>query len=103
VTQRLIGIHRPHPRSANATLPGRTSRRLLACSVFVAIGASRELRSRTGSGATYRVAYGAGFPFVFGGDPDERLHAADSHVDFMVGRPELEVDALLADVSAPCS
>jgi aminopeptidase len=47
--------------------------------------------------ATCHVAYGTGFPFLFEGEPDEGLNAANTHVDFMVGGPELEVDAVLAD------
>jgi aminopeptidase len=50
--------------------------------------------------ATCHIAYGAGFPFVFDGEPDEGLNNANAHVDFMVGGPELEVDALLADGTA---
>jgi aminopeptidase len=47
--------------------------------------------------ATCHVAYGAGFPFVFDGEPDEGLNLANMHLDFMVGGPDLEVDALLVD------
>jgi aminopeptidase len=47
--------------------------------------------------ATCHIAYGLGFPFVFEGEPDEGLNASQTHVDFMVGGPELEVDAVLAD------
>jgi len=47
--------------------------------------------------ATCHVAYGTGFPFVVDGEPDEGLNLAQMHVDFMVGGPELEVDAVLAD------
>jgi len=50
--------------------------------------------------ATCHIAYGAGFPFVFEGEPDDGLNVANSHVDFMVGGPDLEVDALLADGTA---
>jgi aminopeptidase len=47
--------------------------------------------------ATCHVAYGTGFPFLFDGEPDEGLNLGNIHVDFMVGGPELEVDAVLAD------
>src|SRR5581483_4414484 len=47
--------------------------------------------------ATCHVAYGTGFPFLVDGEPDEGLNLANMHVDFMIGGPELEVDALLAD------
>ena len=49
--------------------------------------------------ATCHIAYGAGFPFLVDGDPGEGLNVANMHVDFMVGGPELEVDAVLADGS----
>jgi aminopeptidase len=50
--------------------------------------------------ATCHIAYGAGFPFVFDGPPDEGLNMANMHVDFMVGGPEVVVDAILADGTA---
>jgi aminopeptidase len=50
--------------------------------------------------ATCHIAYGAGFPFLFDDDPGEGLNVANMHVDFMVGGPELEVDAVLADGTA---
>ena len=50
--------------------------------------------------ATCHIAYGAGFPFLADGDPGDGLNVANTHVDFMVGGPELEVDAVLADGTA---
>jgi aminopeptidase len=48
--------------------------------------------------ATCHIAYGFGFPFVFDGEPPaEGLNVSQTHVDFMVGGPELEIDAVLAD------
>ena len=47
--------------------------------------------------ATCHIAYGFGVPNAFEGEPDERMNSSRIHVDFMVGGPELEVDALLAD------
>jgi aminopeptidase len=47
--------------------------------------------------ATCHIAYGAALPFVVDGEPDERMNVANMHIDFMVGGPELEVDAVLAD------
>jgi aminopeptidase len=47
--------------------------------------------------ATCHIAYGAGLPFLAEGDPGEGFNVANIHVDFMVGGPELEVDAVLAD------
>jgi aminopeptidase len=49
--------------------------------------------------ATCHIAYGVGYPSSVEGDPGEGLNVANIHVDFMVGGPELEVDALLADGS----
>ncbi len=47
--------------------------------------------------ATCHIAYGFGLPYAFDGEPDERMNVSNIHVDFMVGGPELEVDAVLAD------
>ncbi len=47
--------------------------------------------------ATCHIAYGAGLPYAFEGEPDEAMNISNIHVDFMVGGPELEVDAVLAD------
>jgi aminopeptidase len=50
--------------------------------------------------ATCHIAYGAGFPFLADGDPPDGLNSAGTHIDFMVGGPDLEVDAVLADGTA---
>ncbi|HLX33559.1 MAG TPA: aminopeptidase [Gaiellaceae bacterium] len=50
--------------------------------------------------ATCHIAYGNGLTYAFDGEPDEGMNVAHLHVDFMVGGPELEVDALLADGTA---
>jgi aminopeptidase len=50
--------------------------------------------------ATCHIAYGAGLGYAFDGEPDEGMNISNTHVDFMVGGPELEVDALLADGTA---
>jgi len=47
--------------------------------------------------ATCHIAYGFGVPNAFDGEPDERMNSSKIHVDFMVGGPELAVDAVLAD------
>jgi aminopeptidase len=47
--------------------------------------------------ATCHIAYGMGLAYSFDGEPDEAMNASNLHVDFMVGGPELEVDAVLAD------
>jgi aminopeptidase len=50
--------------------------------------------------STCHIAYGMGYSDTVEGDSDQGLNAANIHVDFMVGGPELEVDALLTDGSA---
>jgi aminopeptidase len=50
--------------------------------------------------ATCHIAYGAGLPFLLEGEPDDGFNVANTHVDFMVGVPDLEVDAVLADGTA---
>jgi len=47
--------------------------------------------------ATCHIAYGFGLPYAFDGEPDEGMNDANIHVDFMIGGPELEVDAVLPD------
>jgi aminopeptidase len=47
--------------------------------------------------ATCHIAYGMGLPYAFDGEPDEGSNVCKIHVDFMVGGPDLEVDAVLAD------
>jgi aminopeptidase len=47
--------------------------------------------------ATCHIAYGMGLPYAFDGEPDAGMNDCRIHVDFMVGAPELEVDAVLAD------
>jgi aminopeptidase len=49
--------------------------------------------------ATCHIAYGLGISDAFEGDPGDKLNASHVHTDFMVGGPELEVDAVLADGS----
>jgi aminopeptidase len=50
--------------------------------------------------ATCHIAYGAGLEYCFDGEPDEELNISNLHVDFMVGGPELEVDAVMPDGAA---
>jgi aminopeptidase len=49
--------------------------------------------------ATCHIAYGMGLPYAFDGELDPGSNVCNIHVDFMVGGPELEVDAVLADGS----
>ena len=50
--------------------------------------------------ATCHIAYGFGIPTVFDDASDDAMNVANTHVDFMIGGPELEVDAVLADGTA---
>jgi aminopeptidase len=50
--------------------------------------------------ATCHIAYGFGIPEVFEGDPGDDVNVSTVHTDFMVGRPELEVDGLTKDGQA---
>jgi len=47
--------------------------------------------------ATCHIAYGLGIFEAFDGEPGDKLNMSHVHTDFMVGGPELEIDALLAD------
>jgi aminopeptidase len=47
--------------------------------------------------ATCHIAYGMGLAYAFDGEPDPAINVCNIHIDFMVGSPELEVDAVLAD------
>ena len=50
--------------------------------------------------ATAHIAYGMGIPEAFEGVAGEEMNVSAVHTDFMVGGPELEIDALLTDGSA---
>jgi len=47
--------------------------------------------------AASHVALGNGFPFLVAGDDVERVNLSDTHIDFMIGSPELDVDGLTVD------
>jgi aminopeptidase len=46
--------------------------------------------------AASHIAFGSGFPFVVEESDADRVNTAGTHVDFMVGSPELEVDGVTA-------
>jgi aminopeptidase len=50
--------------------------------------------------ATCHIAYGFGIPETFEGEPGDGMNVSNVHTDFMVGRPELEVDGLTKDGNA---
>ena len=47
--------------------------------------------------AASHIAFGSGFPFLVEGDDAERVNESATHIDFMIGSPELEVDGVTKD------
>ena len=47
--------------------------------------------------AASHIALGSGFPFLVDDADSERVNTSATHVDFMIGSPELEVDGVTAD------
>ncbi|MDX6426442.1 MAG: aminopeptidase [Gaiellaceae bacterium] len=46
--------------------------------------------------ASSHIAFGSGFPFLVEDEDASRVNESGTHVDFMIGSPELEVDGLTA-------
>jgi aminopeptidase len=47
--------------------------------------------------AASHIALGNGFPFLAEGDDVERVNVSETHIDFMIGSPEVDVDGLTPD------
>jgi aminopeptidase len=47
--------------------------------------------------ASSHIAFGSGFPFLVEDGDAHRVNESGTHVDFMIGSPELEVDGVTAD------
>jgi aminopeptidase len=47
--------------------------------------------------AASHIALGSGFPFLVEDEDAERVNESATHIDFMIGSPELEVDGVTAD------
>jgi aminopeptidase len=49
--------------------------------------------------AASHIAFGSGFPFLVEDEVADRVNESATHIDFMIGSPELEVDGVTADGS----
>jgi len=47
--------------------------------------------------AASHIALGNGFPFLVSDDESERVNTSATHIDFMIGSPELDVDGVTGD------
>ena len=104
VTRGRVVRPRPLHRRPRATGDDRARAGRSAGEVALVTGESRVGQTGTlfydvlyDENSTCHIAYGAGLPFLLDREPDDGFNVANMHVDFMVGGPELEVDALLAD------
>src|SRR5579862_341204 len=47
--------------------------------------------------AASHIAFGAGFPFLVDEEDAPRVNESDTHLDFMIGSPDLDVDGITQD------
>jgi aminopeptidase len=47
--------------------------------------------------AASHIAFGSGFPFLVDAEHADRVNTSATHIDFMIGSPELDVDGVTAD------
>ena len=47
--------------------------------------------------AASHIALGSGFPFAVGAEDVDRVNRSGTHIDFMIGSPEVDVDGVTAD------
>lgn len=47
--------------------------------------------------AASHIAFGSGFPFLVGPEDAPRVNESDTHLDFMIGSPDMDVDGITQD------